>query len=198
MTAPDPTVYDVWAKVMPQQIDPGESPDISIRAVLAAAREIDPGAWAEAVRVWLRDATADAAGRSAPGADEEAYVRAAEASAVLWSLADAKAKLAAIETLCRTGAMLVIPGDPDPVVGAVAAADILAIITGDGETASPQPGTAGFLALNNGNPVYWSRDAVPGGYVCAIPVAGRPRNICGYPVESEPCPEHRDPEWRPE
>lgn len=47
--------------------------------------------------------------------------------------------------------------------------------------------------------IVWDPTIPPGGYVCAAPApAGgpgiphpeQPRWICGYPVESEPCPEH--------
>lgn len=51
--------------------------------------------------------------------------------------------------------------------------------------------------MNNGRPVAWSSAAIPGGWVCAIPVPGNRDDVCGNPVESEPCPEHRG-EWQPE
>jgi hypothetical protein len=38
----------------------------------------------------------------------------------------------------------------------------------------------------------WSDAIPPGGYVCAVPQPGNPDGICGYPVESEPCPIHGD------
>lgn len=34
----------------------------------------------------------------------------------------------------------------------------------------------------------WITDPPPGGYVCSVPTGD---DICGMPVESEPCPEHR-------
>lgn len=39
-------------------------------------------------------------------------------------------------------------------------------------------------------PEIWSDAVAPGGYVCAVPMPGQPDGICGYPVESEPCPKH--------
>lgn len=51
---------------------------------------------------------------------------------------------------------------------------------------------------NDGNPVIYSSAAAPGGWVCAVPEAGGPDWICGHPVESEPCPGHRRPDWKPE
>jgi hypothetical protein len=36
----------------------------------------------------------------------------------------------------------------------------------------------------------WSDACAPGGYVCGHPAPGMPDGICGWPVESEPCPEH--------
>lgn len=50
---------------------------------------------------------------------------------------------------------------------------------------------------NGGSPVIHSGAVAPGGWVCAVPVPDRPDQICGMPVESEPCTEHgeagRDP-----
>jgi hypothetical protein len=51
---------------------------------------------------------------------------------------------------------------------------------------------------NDGNPVIHSGAVAPGGWVCAVPAPGKPDWICGNPVESEPCPEHRRPDWKPE
>jgi hypothetical protein len=39
-------------------------------------------------------------------------------------------------------------------------------------------------------PTVWSDAVAPGGEVCAVLVLGKPEQICGMPVESEPCPEH--------
>jgi hypothetical protein len=50
---------------------------------------------------------------------------------------------------------------------------------------------------NDGNPAIHAGAAAGGGWVCAVPVHDRPDWICGHPVESEPCPEHRRPDWQP-
>lgn len=39
-------------------------------------------------------------------------------------------------------------------------------------------------------PTIWSNAVAPGGQVCAVPIPDMPGAICGYPVESEPCPIH--------
>lgn len=39
-------------------------------------------------------------------------------------------------------------------------------------------------------PTVWSDACAPGGMVCAVPNPRSLDGICGYPVESEPCPEH--------
>jgi hypothetical protein len=44
--------------------------------------------------------------------------------------------------------------------------------------------------INGGPPTVWSDAVPPGGMVCAVYAPGRPDDICGTPVESEPCPEH--------
>jgi hypothetical protein len=44
--------------------------------------------------------------------------------------------------------------------------------------------------FNGGAPTLWSDAVAPGGLVCAAPSLGLPGGICGFPVESEPCPEH--------
>ena len=46
--------------------------------------------------------------------------------------------------------------------------------------------------MNNGRPVAWSSAVAPGGWVCAVPVPGNRDDICGMPVESEPCREHEE------
>lgn len=44
--------------------------------------------------------------------------------------------------------------------------------------------------INGGPPTVWSDAVPPGGMVCAVYAPGRPDDICGTPVESEPCPTH--------
>ena len=51
-------------------------------------------------------------------------------------------------------------------------------------------GETGEGPPNNGNPVIHSGAVAPGGWVCAVPVPASPDQICGMPVESEPCTEH--------
>jgi DNA-binding CsgD family transcriptional regulator len=45
-------------------------------------------------------------------------------------------------------------------------------------------------AQDRGAAEVWSGACAPGGYVCAHPEPGMPEGICGWPAESEPCPEH--------
>lgn len=44
--------------------------------------------------------------------------------------------------------------------------------------------------FNGGAPTLWSDAVAPGGLVCAAPSPELPGGICGFPVESESCPEH--------
>jgi len=46
--------------------------------------------------------------------------------------------------------------------------------------------------LNNGRPALWSDACPPGEMVCAVPDPARPDGICGSPVESEPCGNHKE------
>jgi hypothetical protein len=46
-------------------------------------------------------------------------------------------------------------------------------------------------------PTVWSDAVPPGGMVCAAPFPHRPGEICGMPVESEPCRVH-NPDWEEE
>lgn len=62
-----------------------------------------------------------------------------------------------------------------------------------------EPAAEASWACNAGRPVRWDTAVPPGGWVCAVPAAGRnPEGICGMPVESEPCPEHRGADWSPQ
>jgi hypothetical protein len=45
-------------------------------------------------------------------------------------------------------------------------------------------------AFNGGAPTVWSDAVAPGGLVCAAQAEHMPDGICGWPVESEPCPAH--------
>ena len=57
---------------------------------------------------------------------------------------------------------------------------------------------AGGTGLNDGKRAAWSDAHPPGGMTCAVPDPSAADGLCGYPVESEPCPVHGDPQWRPE
>lgn len=71
-------------------------------------------------------------------------------------------------------------------------------VLGSGRTPRRDKPTRQFLAaLARDTPAYrsptvWSDAVLPGGQVCAVPMSGMPGAICGYPVESEPCPLHPD------
>jgi len=91
------------------------------------------------------------------------------------------------------------PAVPGP--GGCAVPDSLALngIPGGPESDAGGTGRHGEGdALNAGLPAAWTGACPPGGMVCAVPGAEARGGVCGYPVESEPCPVHRDPEWRPE
>jgi len=44
---------------------------------------------------------------------------------------------------------------------------------------------------NHGRPSQWISDPLPGGWVCAVPDDAS--GICGTPIESEPCADHKGP-----
>ncbi|GAA4155064.1 NUDIX domain-containing protein [Actinomadura keratinilytica] len=46
------------------------------------------------------------------------------------------------------------------------------------------------LADGDPGPQVWTADPAPGGWVCGVPAPGTELGVCGYPVESEPCPHH--------
>jgi len=51
-------------------------------------------------------------------------------------------------------------------------------------------GESSCIALTHVEPAQvWDDSIEPGGYVCSWP-ADTASGICGYPVESDPCPEH--------
>ena len=61
--------------------------------------------------------------------------------------------------------------------------------------------SAGGTGLNDGKRAAWSDAHPPAPAALGVPAVPDPSaadGLCGYPVESEPCPVHGDPQWRPE
>lgn len=97
------------------------------------------------------------------------------------------------ETPVARWAALVHPGLAEPL------ADLLEFLSGCIEydakrgrsgTMREEYALAVARVINGGPPTVWSDAVPPGGQVCAVYAPGRPDDICGMPVESEPCPDH--------